>query len=139
MTRFDDSSPDRRTSADRRSGIDTRNPVERALMGERRSGGDRRLEGKAAREIVAPSHEHLALFARRLRRALGNEKARDAFGVTRGEGDFSVHPDVLRTIEWIESLVAANEQASLQAKPPDKISIRKQRQQDEAKPDESGS
>lgn len=40
--------------------------------------------------------------------------ARDFFGVARGEDDFAVYPEVLKTVEWIESLAgsAADEVAS---------------------------
>jgi hypothetical protein len=104
---------DRRFVNDQRSGSDTRSSSEQQLMGERRSGIDRRVIKDSATDSSAPPHEHLALFARRMRRAIANEKARTLFGTARSEYDFSVHTDVLRTIEWIESLVASA-QASAQ-------------------------
>ena len=100
-----DSGPDRRGIADRRSGMDTRSAVEKQLLGERRSGVDRRTERTAHQTGVKPADEQLALFARRLKRALANEKGRDFFGVMRGEDDFAIYPEVLRTLEWLEALV----------------------------------
>lgn len=88
----------RRFVNDRRSGSETRSTSERQLMGER-SGIDRRVTKDSATDGSAPPHEHLALFARRMRRAIANEKARTLFGTARSEYDFSVHTDVLRTIE----------------------------------------
>jgi hypothetical protein len=105
----------RRVVGDRRSGTDTRSELEKRQIGERRSGLDRRAEEQNERKPVAqPPDAQLALFARRLRRALRSEKARDFFGVARGEDDFAVYPEVLKTVEWIESLAgsAADEAAS---------------------------
>jgi len=50
-----------------------------------------------------PSNEQLALFSRRLRRAMRDEKRRSFFGVSSGEDHFIFYPEVLRLIEWIES------------------------------------
>lgn len=98
----------RRAVGERRSGTDTRSELEKRLLGERRSGVDRRADEHAERTAVArPPDVQLALFARRLRRALRSEKGRDFFGVARGENDFAIYPDVLKTVEWIESLAGA--------------------------------
>ncbi|KGT75003.1 hypothetical protein MA20_37320 [Bradyrhizobium japonicum] len=51
-----------------------------------------------------PSNEQLALFARRLRRAMRDDKSRCHFGLANGEQDFSFYPDVIRIVEWIERL-----------------------------------
>ncbi len=117
------SNQDRRAGEDRRSGMDTRSEAERQLNGERRAGADRRTAAKPVQAELQPSSEQLSMFARRLRRALSNERGRDCFGIVRGEYDFVVHPDVLRTIEWIESLVEAETRAAQ----PGKISLRKAR------------
>ena len=60
----------------------------------------------------APSNEQLALFARRVRRAMRDEKGRAHFGVANAEQDFSVYADVIRVVEWIErlSVVEAEQQ-----------------------------
>lgn len=72
-----------------------------------------------------PSNEQLALFARRLRRAMNNEKSRQFFGVANGENDFAFYPDVLRTAEWIQSLVSAEPDLPEHPAVPAKISLRK--------------
>lgn len=108
------SDSEKRFGQERRSGTDTRSQSEKQLIGERRSGVDRRV-GRPSQECLKPSDERLALFARRLRRALSDTRSRDLFGVANGEDNFSVHADVLRTLEWIESLVGAGDQVS--AKP----------------------
>src|SRR5579863_6081021 len=87
----------RRTGGDRRSGTDTRSDSEKQSTGERRSGVERRSAGDTVRP--RPTDEQLATFVRRLKRALASERARDIFGVARAEYDFSVYPDVLRTLE----------------------------------------
>jgi hypothetical protein len=117
------SDPHNRTVEDRRSGIDTRSESEKVLTGERRSGLDRRSEKRTIPDL-RPSNQQLALFAKRLRRALGSERAREVFGVARGEYDFSIYPDVLRTLEWIEDLVVSGEEAAQPANPT-KTSLRK--------------
>jgi hypothetical protein len=89
---------------ERRSGIDTRSEAEKQLVGERRSGVDRR-SGEPAK--VMPSTEQLALFARRLRRVMRDEKGRNFFGVANGEQDFALYPDVVRVAEWIEGLASS--------------------------------
>lgn len=86
---------------ERRSRGDTRPEEEKKLMGERRSQIDRRV----SRSNQQPSKEHLALFAKRIRRVIRDEGARHHFGTPSGEGDFRGHPDVLRSLEWIEGLV----------------------------------
>jgi hypothetical protein len=113
-----------RTAKDRRSGVDTRSEAERMLIGERRSGFDRRTEKRTIPDLRPPNHQ-LALFARRLRRALGNERAREFFGFARGEGDYSTYPDVLRTVEWIEDLVSAGEEEAAQCSNAGKPFLRK--------------
>ena len=103
-----DHSDSGRIGGERRSGTDTRSESEKRLIGERRSGVDRRVEGHGSRIAVAqPPDAQLALFARRLRRALRSEKGQDSFGVARGENDFAVYPEVLKTLEWIESLAGS--------------------------------
>jgi len=106
---------EKRFGQERRSGTDTRSQAEKQLIGERRSGVDRRVGPPSPQECPKPSDERLALFARRLRRALSDKRSRDLFGVANGEDNFSVHADVQRTLEWIESLVSAGDQVS--AKP----------------------
>lgn len=95
-----------RTNVDRRSGTDTRSDSEKQSIGERRSGVERRIDGNAVRPTVKPTEEQIAAFIKRLKRALASEKARDIFGVARGEYDFSVYPDVSRTLGWLETLAA---------------------------------
>jgi hypothetical protein len=68
-------------------------------MGDRRSQIDRRASGASQ-----PSDEQLALFAKRVRRAIRDEGSRHIFGIASGEGDFRGYPDVLRTLDWIEGL-----------------------------------
>ena len=91
---------ERRVRVDRRSGADTRSEEEKRLMGDRRSQIDRR----ASRASQQPPDEQLALFAKRVRRAIRDEGSRHIFGVASGEGDFRGHPDVIRTLDWIEGL-----------------------------------
>lgn len=106
----DDSQSDsgRRTAVDRRSGTDTRSESERQQIGERRSGIARRVESRPAQtSVTRPSDAQLALFARRLRRTLRGEKSREFFGVARSEYDFAIYPEVLKTVEWIESFAGS--------------------------------
>jgi hypothetical protein len=119
-TMGDDENPDRRRTQDRRSGADTRSEAEKLVSGERRLQIDRR--SSTTQRAEQPSNEQLALFARRLKRAMTDEKGRHFFGVAAGEYDFKFYPDVLRATEWIESLVAVN---PTQPKDPGKISSRK--------------
>ena len=115
----DHSDSQRRRLGERRSGVDTRPELEKQLVGERRSGADRRTEGQNAPTGVAqPPNSQLALFARRLRRALRSEKGREFFGVARGENDFAVYPEVLKTVEWIESLAGPATEEVAQAQAP---------------------
>ena len=100
---------------DRRSGIDTRSEAEKQLVGERRLGIDRRSGCEPAK--VMPSREQLALFARRLRRALRDEKGRNFFGVTNGEQDFALYPDVVRVAEWIEGMAASEKDHQVEDRP----------------------
>ena len=85
---------------DRRSGIDTRSEAEKQLIGERRSGIDRRAVERAT--PTAPSSEQLALFVRRLRRIMRDEKSRNHLGIANGEQEFALFPDVAHVIAWIE-------------------------------------
>jgi hypothetical protein len=93
---------DKRAGLERRSGADNRSEEEKRLIGERRSRIDRRSE----KAVEQPSNEQLALFAKRVRRAIRDEKSRHLFGFAAGEGeqDFRTYPDVLRTLDWIEGL-----------------------------------
>jgi hypothetical protein len=72
-----------------------------------------------------PSNEQLALFARRLKRAMSNQESRRFFGVANGEDDFVSYPDVLRTVEWIEDLVNGKEDQPAPPAGPKKITLRK--------------
>jgi len=109
----------------RRSGTDTRSETEKKLIGERRSAPDRRSEGKNIQACVRPSNEQLALFARRLRRALGSERGREFFGVARGEYDFSIYPDVRRVLEWLETSGSMETEESEQPLNLEKMRLRK--------------
>jgi hypothetical protein len=100
---------------ERRSGIDTRSDAEKQLIGERRSGIDRRSGCEPAK--VMPSNEQLALFARRLRRTIRDEKGRNFFGVANGEQDFALYPDVLRVAEWIEGLASSDKDHQIADRP----------------------
>lgn len=62
----------KRVGVERRSRVDTRPEEERQLLGERRSQIDRRM----SRSPQQPSNEQLALFAKRVRRAIRDEGAR---------------------------------------------------------------
>ena len=93
-------SGERRIRVERRSGVDTRSEEEKRLSGERRSQIDRRT-GRASEQ---PSKDQLALFAKRLKRAIRDESSRHIFGIPSGEDDFRGYPDVLRTLDWIEGL-----------------------------------
>jgi hypothetical protein len=110
---------------DRRSGTDTRSDTEKQLIGERRCAVDRRSERKNIQAGVRPPNEQLALFARRLRRALGSERGREFFGVARGEYDFSIYPDVLRTLEWLETSASLGTEESAQPPNLENITLRK--------------
>jgi hypothetical protein len=74
---------------------------------------------------LRPSNEQLALFARRVRRATSNEKSRHCFGVASGEYEFTFFPEVVRALEWLESLGEA--EAAQAADPTDlpKATLRK--------------
>jgi hypothetical protein len=95
---------------ERRSGIDSRSEAEKQSIGERRSGLDRRVNRKSS--TTMPSDEQLALFVRRFRRTIRDEKSRRFLGVTMGEGDFAPYPDVVRVLEWIEQLAGENTNSS---------------------------
>lgn len=120
------SDPQRRVAIERRSGTDTRSELERQLIGERRSGVDRRADSRPEQtSVTQPSEAQLALFARRLRRALRNEKGRDFFGVARSEYDFAIYPEILKTVEWIESLAGSAAEQVAQPEKPGKITLRR--------------
>jgi hypothetical protein len=94
---------DRRVARDRRSGSDTRSEADRQIVGERRSQIVRRFNQNrgASRQ---PSADQFSLFAKRVKRAMRDEKSRHFFCVATGEGDFRGYADVLRVLEWIEDL-----------------------------------
>jgi hypothetical protein len=92
---------------ERRSGIDNRSEVEKQSVGERRTGRDRRSDGEPAAPM--PSNEQLALFVRRIRRTMRDEKGRSFLGVATGEYDFALYPDVVRVVEWLEQLSDAKQ------------------------------
>ena len=95
---------DRRGTKNRRSsGRDTRSEAERQLVGERRSQIDRR-SNQSMGATERPSKDQVSLFVKRVRRAMRDEKSRHFFGVSSGENDFRGHADVLRCLEWIETL-----------------------------------
>lgn len=102
---------------DRRSGIDTRSEAEKQLTGERRSGIDRRAVDRPA--PITPSNEQLALFVRRLRRIMRDEKGRGHLGVANTEQEFSFFPDVIHVVDWLERLSA------VQTEPQPRPSLRK--------------
>jgi hypothetical protein len=43
------------------------------------------------------------MFAKRIRRAISNESCRHYFGLSPEEHVFAPFPDVIKTLEWIES------------------------------------
>ena len=88
------------SSIERRSGIDSRSESEKQISGERRSGTERKFHSPSTG--LMPSNEQLALFARRLKRAMRDEKGRGFFGVASGEDHFTYYSDVVRLIDWIE-------------------------------------
>jgi hypothetical protein len=102
-------------TGERRSGIDTRSEAQKQLIGERRS----RIERRESEEprTDTPSSEHLALFTRRLRRVLRDERGRGFFGVANGESDFALYPDVVRVVEWLDRLSGAGQQSKEHPKP----------------------
>lgn len=97
----------RRGNIDRRSGADSRSDAEEQAVGERRS----RIEGRSNPKIGSseqPSKDQLSLFARRIRRAMRDEKGRCFFGVVLGEDAFSGYADVLRSLAWIDDLTSGH-------------------------------
>lgn len=90
---------------DRRPGIDPRSEAEKRLIGERRSGIDRSMADRPA--PATPSSEQLALFVRRLRRIMRDEKSRSHLGIASAEQEFAFYPDVVHVVAWIERLSAA--------------------------------
>ena len=91
---------DRRVRVDRRSGADTRSEEEKRLTDESRS----QIFRRSSRASEQPSKDQLSLFAKRVRRAMRDQNSRHIFGIPSGEYDFRGHPDVLRTLDWIEDL-----------------------------------
>ena len=65
----------------------------------RRSDHDRRANEQ-------PPKDQLSLFAKRIRRAMRDEKSRHFFGVASGEDDFRGYTVVLRALEWIDDLAS---------------------------------
>jgi len=116
--------PVERVLEDCRSGTDTRSDNDKKLSCERRAGADRN-ERNTIQATLRPANEQLVLFVRRLKRALANERGRDFFGVARGEYDFAIYPDVLRTVEWIESLVSSAGEKSPEPENSGKVTLRK--------------
>lgn len=98
---------------DRRSGIDTRSEAEKQMIGERRSNIDRRAVERAA--PTAPPKEQLALFVRRLKRIMRDEKGRSHLGVANAEQEFAFYPDVVHVVAWLEGLSAV--ETAPQARP----------------------
>ena len=94
---------ERRVTQDRRSGPDRRSEAERQMVGERRSQIVRRA-GQNKVVSQQPSPDQLSLFAKRVKRAMRDEKSRHFFCVASGENDFRGHADVLRVLQWIEEL-----------------------------------
>jgi hypothetical protein len=94
---------DRRVTGDRRSGSDTRSEAEKQTVGERRSQILRR-SGQNEAPSAQPPKDQLSLFAKRVKRAMRDEKSRHFFCVASGENDFRGYPDVLRILEWIDDL-----------------------------------
>jgi hypothetical protein len=90
---------------ERRSGNDSRSEAEKQSVGERRSGMDRRSEIEPGAPM--PSNEQLALFVRRIRRTMRDERGRSFLGVATAENDFALYPDVVRVVDWIEHLIDA--------------------------------
>ena len=119
------SDSERRVAGERRSGTDTRSELEKRLIGERRSGGERRQDQGERPVVAQPPDAQLALFARRMRRALRHEKSRESFGVARGEYDFAIYPEVLKTVEWIESLAGSAAEEVAQSTNPGNVTLRK--------------
>ena len=90
---------------ERRSGIDSRSESERQTAGERRSGIERR--SRLPPTGLMPSNEQLTLFARRLKRAMRDEKGRNFFGVASGEDHFTFYSEVTRLLDWIDHIAGS--------------------------------
>ena len=95
---------ERRVTGDRRSGLDTRSQTEKQRVGERRSQIVRRSD-QNERASQQPPTDQLSIFAKRVKRAMRDEKSRHFFCIASGENDFRGHADVVRVLEWIEDLV----------------------------------
>src|ERR1700761_9195678 len=100
---------------ERRSGSDLRSETEQQLIGERRAGIERRYRLASPGEI--PSNEHLAMFARRLKRALRDTNGRGFFGVMSCEDHFTIHSDVSRLLDWIERIAEPDIKATQASRP----------------------
>jgi hypothetical protein len=96
---------------DRRSGEDLRSDSAKQITGERRSGLERRSRLPASAET--PSTDHLALFCRRLKRAIRDDRGRSFFGVVAGEDHFTVHADVSRVLDWLEHASAPDAEPTI--------------------------
>src|SRR4051812_6738181 len=59
-----------------------------------------------------PSYEQWSVFARRVRRIIRDEKGRTFLGVAVSEADFSLYPDVVRVLAWMEQQGEAEGQTS---------------------------
>ncbi|WP_143039617.1 MULTISPECIES: hypothetical protein [Bradyrhizobium] len=104
------------SSIERRSGIDSRSESEKQSFGERRSSTERR--SRLPSTGLMPSNDQLVLFARRLKRAMRDEKSRGFFGVASGEDHFTYYSDVVRLIDWIEHTAGSEaELGTASAKP----------------------
>jgi hypothetical protein len=90
---------ERRENKDRRSGRDTRSEAEERRSKVRRFDHDRRASEQ-------PPKDQLSLFAKRIRRAMRDEKSRHFFGVASGEDDFRGYTEVLGALEWIDDLAS---------------------------------
>src|ERR1700704_6958429 len=95
---------ERRVTGDRRSALDTRSEAEKQRGDERRSQIVRRSD-QNERASQQPSTDQLSIFAKRVKRAMRDEKSRHFFCIASGENDFRGHADVVRVLEWIEDLV----------------------------------
>ena len=96
---------------ERQSEIATRSEPEKQLVAERRAGTDQRMYE------AEPSGEQLALFVRRIRRVMRDERGRHLLGVAIGEGHFTAYPDVVRVLAWIEQMTGCKPQPEGGQKP----------------------
>jgi hypothetical protein len=59
----------------------------------------------------------LALFVRRIRRVMRDEKGRHLLGIAIGEGHFTIYPDVVRVLDWFGSSTGSNSWLALTNNP----------------------